>query len=115
MIGQILSNNNEKCYRNFSQKILPSKQTQRGFLWRWQLGRHMRNRLSPTAVPDGHARNGEQIIEPWKGKWLLQIHMVDEEGDFVAAADWGGRGVRCRCHRLRSRMQIGEGRVGQAQ
>jgi hypothetical protein len=43
----------------------------------------MRNRLSATAVPDGHARNGEQIIEPWKGKWLLQINMVDEEGDLL--------------------------------
>jgi hypothetical protein len=26
MIGQILPNNNEKCYKNFSQKFLASKQ-----------------------------------------------------------------------------------------
>jgi hypothetical protein len=33
----------------------------------------------------------------------------------VATADWGGRDVRCRCCGSRSRMQTGEGRVGQVQ
>jgi hypothetical protein len=35
MVGQILPNNNEKCYKNFSQKFLRSKQ---GMRESWEKG-----------------------------------------------------------------------------
>ena len=53
----------------------------------------MRNRLSPTAMPNGRAWTEEQIIKPWKGDVAASDRYGGRGRRLVATADWGGRGV----------------------